>query len=497
MLSVREPTLWYDKGFLAGFESHKGSVKMAGCGIRRTMLDFDQYLAVPARFVNQQAITDGIGVASLSFNLHSFLLRIQKMFLHRPRSRGFTLVELLVVIAIIGVLVGLLLPAVQAAREAARRMSCSNNFKQIGLGIHNYHAAYNQLPRHGTGTHDVPITQMFSQHWRNWDFTNHMRLSMLVPILPFVEQQALWEQISNPNAERSDGDLMASIGTPTNPWQAMGPTPDRIQYKPWVNEIPTYRCPSDPGVGLPALGRTNYGACLGDSMWRMQLGMRDVRRREPTAGTSRNGRASSRGFFITAYDSQFRDALDGLSNTIAMGEMITGLQDGDKRANGVANMGGNSGPFGNAALRDNPSLCEDNGYIDPLRPQFYLPQWQQQNRRNFARGHRWACALPIMSTVLTILPPNREACGRYNALGTMMLATVSSRHQGGGHVLMGDGAVKFITDSIEAGNSRAPMVWLNGMNVGPPSNMPGSMSPYGLWGSLGTRASKETIEDEF
>ena len=93
--------------------------------------------------------------------------------MHTPRTkrRGFTLVELLVVIAIIGVLVGLLLPAVQAAREAARRMSCSNNFKQIGLGLHNYHSAYKNLPMLAGGTKRPPSGgngDTSNQFWLSW-----------------------------------------------------------------------------------------------------------------------------------------------------------------------------------------------------------------------------------------------------------------------------------------------------------------------------------------
>ncbi|MCM2372677.1 DUF1559 domain-containing protein [Aporhodopirellula aestuarii] len=396
----------------------------------------------------------------------------------RSEPSGFTLVELLVVIAIIGVLVGLLLPAVQAAREAARRMSCSNNFKQIGLAIHNYHSAYNQLPLHGAGTHHPTPRNI----WSNTSNSANRRLSYLVGITPFVEQQAIWETISNPYDRN---------GVQYPP---MGPTPDKDQYSPWATDIPSFRCPSDPGVGLPSLGRTNYVACLGDCTYDGRDGsiiVRSSATRLPypqDQAFAQAARAKNRGLFQPHDVTRFRDVLDGLSNTVAAGEIATDLGDRDKRTMGY------DGPTGvDKDFRDNPSHCRDTpGLIDAQRPQFWASGTPVFSAVE-GRGYRWAEYLPYYGGFYTILPPNSEVCSISDTGDT--LASATSRHQGGAHILMGDGAVKFITDSIEAGNSRAAMVWEGGnATLG---NVPGARSPYGLWGAIGTRASKEVVDGEF
>ncbi len=396
---------------------------------------------------------------------------------------GFTLVELLVVIAIIGVLVGLLLPAVQAAREAARRMSCSNNFKQIGLAFHNYHSAYKQLPRHQGGTWVDNNTPQ--------NMNNRYSLSALVGITPFMEQQPLWESISQPNQERLDG------GVQSPPYPAMGPAPWVGQYVPWRTEIPTLRCPSDPGSGLPAMGRTNYGPCLGDSVDFMNNGPIQIQmgvERKPAANwVAIRARSACRGVFTARQDTKFRDILDGMANTIMAGEIATDLGDRDTRT--IASIRNGTGN-----VRGNAKYCVDQGQVSPERPQFWSNGSDGGTAPTLAgvaqgRGYRWADAGTVWNDVLTILPPNDELClggGNNGGVGAPGTAPMSSRHQGGAHVLMADGAVIFMSDSVEAGDQRHENVWRNGAGAA----MPGSQSPFGLWGALGTRAAKEVIEEE-
>ncbi|MCA9137565.1 MAG: DUF1559 domain-containing protein [Planctomycetales bacterium] len=417
-------------------------------------------------------------------------------------TRGFTLVELLVVIAIIGILVGLLLPAVQAAREAARRMSCSNNFKQLGIGLHNYHAAFKQLPQQGGGTGRGSDVQQYAW-WRASDSANRLNLSPLVALTPYIEQQGLWDHISNPSLQTVTGAAPPANANPngTPMWQPMGPSPKAFStnpgYIPWATEVPMFRCPSDPGTGLPALGRTNYGPCMGDSYSRFQQSHYDGNLQIPTTNGTAAAQAKSthRGVFVPYSPAKFRDILDGLSNTIAMGEIITDLGDRDVRGALVDHANG----AGNDYVILNPMYCVDQNYLDPARPRFWcdaqstgctVPNPVRSNNYQ-TRGMDWAAGFrSSVSHVYTVRPPNSELCigawadhaGNFSA---------SSRHQGGAHILMADGAVVFMTDSVESGDQRLPVV-----DYRANTSREGDKSPFGLWGALGTRASKETIEEQ-
>ncbi len=417
--------------------------------------------------------------------LLNMLTSIPSRYPGRPR-RGFTLVELLVVIAIIGVLVGLLLPAVQAAREAARRMSCSNNFKQLGLAVHNYHANFDMMPIHASGTY-IPTGRDPWDTNPGREISSNMRLSFLVGCLPFMEQQALWEQISNPHAFNSDG----SAKSP--PWQAMGPHPEVAQYPPYSTEIPTFRCPSDPGVGLPALGRTNYAACLGDSAVYSRSPYLLVDEDTTTGvtfpytastGSANVSNAAHRGMFVNARKMNFRDVLDGLSNTVMCGEIATDLGDNDNRTTVPLNTGQHASAQERNQCRLNPSYPVP--FIDNQRPQFWSPTGLTKND-NHGRGFRWHDYMPSYCQMTTVLSPNKQLCSEGSDTRDIVTPP-SSRHQGGVHVLMGDGAVKFITDSVEAGNSNATEV----SSIGGPTPV-GAASPYGVWGAMGTRAARETV----
>jgi prepilin-type N-terminal cleavage/methylation domain-containing protein/prepilin-type processing-associated H-X9-DG protein len=398
------------------------------------------------------------------------------------RPSGFTLVELLVVIAIIGILVGLLLPAVQAAREAARRMSCSNNFKQIGLALHNYHSAYKNLPMQSGGTYHPG--RRGGANNRLGD-NNFFRLSWIVGLTPFMEQQGLWDTISNPND--FDGDAVLDF-------PPMGPRPWETNYTPWRTQIPGIRCPSDPGAPPPGLAYTNYAANIGDSTDWVNWGHWRWQANTWNQGHIRQANASNRGFFYNRKEIRFRDVLDGLSNTIACGEIITGIGDRDIRSDPYYGIGWNT-------IHNNPSACEDANLKDPERPRFWDPSVGNTNpglrNNNWKRGWRWCDSVPVYTSITTILGPNREVCMGGGGDFDTGVEPPSSRHQGGCHVLMGDGAVIFMTDSVESGDPRHPVVRINGgINSTYPGSNAGSKSPYGLWGALGTRANSETIEEQ-
>lgn len=322
-------------------------------------------------------------------------------------------------------------------------------------------------------------------------------LSFLVGLTPFFEGQATWEQISNPmnvdslgNSPPAANPSGAADGLRRGggPFPAMGPTPEDIAYIPWATQLPTLRCPSDPGTGLPSLGRTNYAACLGDSPdrahgdWQRNAG---VWRHNPNLAPE--VRASQRGVFRMGYGTRFRDILDGLSNTIAAGEITTDLGDSDNRTIPL-----NWPGAWNFIRSTPPTINRCQPFIDTERPQFWNGTANTVGPTD-GRGYRWADSGMAFSAMVTCTPPNSAVCTEQNAGGSGWWSA-SSRHQGGVHVCMGDGAVKFITDSIEAGNAGSATVTSQYIHNLWQNN--GAASVFGLWGALGSRSAKEIIDEE-
>lgn len=192
--------------------------------------------------------------------------------------RGFTLVELLVVIAIIGVLVALLLPAVQASREAARRMSCQNNLRQIGLAVHQHHTALKRFPS-GRGT---PFPQIFSTQ---------------AYLLPYCEQTSV-------------GSIINFSKPPTSFTLSSGTVLDGSENLPAATTVMSlFACPSDELAGRVAgseFGGTNYVGTSGS-------GLSDY-------GTLKD----SDGIFYSASEIAFRHILDGASSTVMFSERTLG-----------------------------------------------------------------------------------------------------------------------------------------------------------------------------
>ncbi|TWT39247.1 DUF1559 domain-containing protein [Blastopirellula retiformator] len=225
---------------------------------------------------------------------------------------AFTLVELLVVIAIIGVLIALLLPAVQQAREAARRMQCSNNLKQIGLAVHNYHDTFNTLPPGGLWAYDVA-----------WAFSdtnpapgpNPQRGSILVHLLPFIEQGPLFDKID-----------FTSATTIQNQWADSPANTKRVRDV----IIQAYVCPSDTSGGVTSnnYGAHNYSGNYGPSSINAAgnpncpcgqgAALNGFRNDTQHNESNPAGPFSRRG---NRYVGNFAQTTDGLSNTIYFGEV--------------------------------------------------------------------------------------------------------------------------------------------------------------------------------
>jgi len=316
--------------------------------------------------------------------------------------RGFTLIELLVVIAIIAVLIALLLPAVQQAREAARRSQCKNNLKQLGLALHNYHDTHNVLPASVFNSGACISTGPQPALVQN---TNG-----LVMLLPYLDQTAIYNQMnfSAPFGAFLYGSLYSGSSPPF-----AGYPGNTVSSGTWPNAalaampLSVFRCPSDPGEVMGSKGGNHYGP--GPSQYAgaktnydfisvfhtYTCGLWE------TASYASSIPARTRPMFDEGSRCNFRDVSDGLSNSLAIGET---------RLNVPNCCGIGAVPWGFRGWYM-------SGGIDPSYSTWGINKW------NTGPGPH----------------PGPQSINAMSA---------GSFHAGGAQFLMGDGAVRFVSQYI-------------------------------------------------
>lgn len=363
----------------------------------------------------------------------------------RCKRSGFTLVELLVVIAIIGILVGLLLPAVQAAREAARRMQCSNNLKQLGLAAHNYESSYGTFPYRQGGTNG------------GGEPHNASRRSGFIAILPFIEggNQATNIEAGDPVNGIPPGGPRGWSGWPGGPLAGWNTSPSFM------------KCPSDDGASNQQRANS-YSMCLGGdgtSIGWTQWG-----------GSSINQGTRISGVFMYNTHTKHGDITDGTSNTLMYSERLVAKQGYPSAAGNPATVALNVRHKETVAMvpgiENNPQLCRTAA----------VGQFLAIGTRHQGNGGKfWHDGHPVYVAFNTILPPNAPSCSSNIAWGDGAPAILppTSNHPAGVMAGRADGSVSFISESIDTGNLSIPAQQAVGF------------SPYGVWGALGTKAGGE------